>query len=84
MRKYEKEFNEEYERGYEDGRNSVITELDEADSGFEEVKKQITNMVRKEKFSVKNNYKGLLRGGVGILVTGWPYVQWRSLCNLYS
>ena len=39
MRKYEKEFNEEYERGYEDGRNSVITELDEADSGFEEVKK---------------------------------------------
>lgn len=73
MRRYEEDFNEEYERGYEDGRRAVLAELDEADSGFEEIKRQITKMARKEKFSVKNNYKGLLRGGIGTLVTGFYF-----------
>lgn len=53
MRKYEKEFNEEYERGYEDGRNSVITELDEADSGFEKVKKANYKHGKKRKIFCK-------------------------------
>lgn len=73
MRKYEENFNEEYERGYEEGRKAVIAELNEAGSGFEEIKRQITKTARKEKFSVKNNYKCLPRGRIGTLVTGFYF-----------
>ena len=73
MRKYEEDFNEEYQRGYEDGRRAVLDELDESDSGFNEVKQQIAKLARKQKFSIKNNYKGLIRGGIGTLITGFYF-----------
>ena len=74
MRKYEENiFNEEYQRGYEDGRYAVMTELDESESDFDDVKKQIAKLARKQKFSIKNNYKGLIRGGIGTLITGFYF-----------
>lgn len=73
MRRYEEDFNEEYERGYADGRRAVMDELDESESGFNEVKQQIAKLARKQKFSIKNNYKGLIRGGVGTLITGFYF-----------
>lgn len=70
MRKYEEDnFNEEYERGYEDGRKAVIAE---SDSGFDDVKQQIVKLARKMKFSVKNNYKGL-RTGIGTIISGFYF-----------
>lgn len=62
-------FNEEYKKGFEDGKSDAIKKLKE-NAKFNSIKNKVIKLAKQQRFSVEEDFKGGLRNTTCTLIAG--------------